>query len=552
MSTETDNARQIPILYLLLWLSAWLFTCGLTIADPDIWGHTLYGLRAIEQGLLLEHYDPFSFTAAGATWTNHEWLSEYEMGYLWRVAGPFGLWMWRNFWALIIFLVAARAHFRQQASLASAALLLTISAKCLSQFVVFVRPQMVTFALFALYLELLRAQWDNPKSRGLWWTPLLMAVWVNHHGGFLAGLGIHAVFCGGYALHAIRGRKMPDGALACWAAMLLAIVGSLCNPYGVGLYSMLSEHLIPEQAVREWQSLWQVKFSMVYAAPFVYFPLAFIWGKRWQWIDLALLAVVGWQAFSHLRHVALMMICMLILLPGPMSDGLRRMFPQLTARWQGREKRTLRAGLIAALIGFLLVLHLRGVFALREYQLRPWDLVVETNGDAPGVPLAAIEIIRREQIAGNLVTEYGWAQCVIWHLFPQCPIAFDGRYRTVYSAELERAFLDFRDMDENSPPHCALLDDYPTEIALLWNSSSGTRYLQHREDWALLWKDEQASIFVRRLPRFQELILRAEQQGLAPVNVPRRTAFPGLSSDAGRGERVPESALANGVDALRN
>ena len=75
-------------------LACILFASSMTMGDPDLWGHTLYGIRAHEQGVLVERTDPFSYTAQGAEWVNHEWLTEMAYGLLWTNFGNSGLVAW--------------------------------------------------------------------------------------------------------------------------------------------------------------------------------------------------------------------------------------------------------------------------------------------------------------------------------------------------------------------------------------------------------------------------------------------------------------------------
>ena len=71
------------------------------IDDSDTWWHLASG-RLIAAERAVAHGDPFSYTAPGAIWINHEWLTEYQFGWLWRHAGNAGLWMWRNLMVLIV------------------------------------------------------------------------------------------------------------------------------------------------------------------------------------------------------------------------------------------------------------------------------------------------------------------------------------------------------------------------------------------------------------------------------------------------------------------
>ena len=55
-----------------------------TVADPDLWGHTRFGLDMLATHTLPSG-DPYSFTQ-DIPWINHEWLSELMMGGAYRAA----------------------------------------------------------------------------------------------------------------------------------------------------------------------------------------------------------------------------------------------------------------------------------------------------------------------------------------------------------------------------------------------------------------------------------------------------------------------------------
>ena len=146
-----------------------------------------------------------------------------------------------------------------------------------------------------------------------------------------------------------------------------------------------------------------------------------------------------------------------------------------------------------------------------EYSIRPWEIGVECHRDSPGVPARAISVLEASGLEGNLVTSYGWGQYVLWHLHPQTKVAFDGRYRTVYPPALEDEFLSFQRLDAAGPARTPILDDYPTQIALLPATCGAANYLHSREDWTRVYGDSQAVLYVRRLPRFAAAIERARR-----------------------------------------
>ena len=62
------------------------FALAKTIADPDLWGHVLFGGDLIRTGRVVRP-DPYSYLTAGQPWINHEWLAEALFYFAYRAAG---------------------------------------------------------------------------------------------------------------------------------------------------------------------------------------------------------------------------------------------------------------------------------------------------------------------------------------------------------------------------------------------------------------------------------------------------------------------------------
>lgn len=534
MPHDSPSTPRLPLV--LLTLAAIAGTCTATIADPDLWGHTLYGLRALDAGVLVEPTDPFSYTAVGARWINHEWLSEMVYAVLWRQTGDIGLWMWRNVLAALLFATAAYSIARARVGLGTAVLLLVFGCQTLEPFHMFVRPQLATFVLFAAWLTLVRRHWDDARDRGIWWLPVLSAIWVNVHGGFLAGLAIHAAVGVAYAWRAWFEPNTRPALGAITLVGILAGLATIVNPYGWEMHRMLWVHLVPAQAVREWAPLWSAGGSLVYYLPFVPLLVALVGCRRWQAIEVVVMAATAYAAAAHLRHVALLSVATLVMLPRPLDEALRRLFPRLVARWNAPRPTAASAwrflpgrsdmSLVVVASAALLVSQIAWLDGWSRTGLRPWRIGVESWRQAPGVPLRALTVLEREQFDGNLITDYAWAQYVIWHRFPENPVAFDGRYRTVYPADIELDFLAFLRADPADPRADRLLDAYPSEIVLLPSGAPAAERLATRTDWAEVYADDQARLFVKRLARFERVIAKTRQHMLPEPVVARWNLFP--------------------------
>lgn len=524
-----------------VWWVCLIYLCGATLADPDLWGHTLYGMRAVEAGVLTERTDPFSYTAAGATWINHEWLTEYQLGWLWLKFGNIGLIAWRNAWVIVLWSLVAAALRRASVSASAGLFLMVFNAEVLSDFVIFVRPQLATFACFAVFLFVLRTWWDETSNEAhqaiesnglirlsfkLYLLPLIMVLWTNMHGGFLAGIGVLGVFTFAAVWRGVHDPTRRRAAIELTLVAIACGLATLLNPYGYRMHEMLWQHLITEQFVREWQPVWATGLAPVLCVPFLIVLLGFSKSRRWQWIDAAVFAVVGWQAVFHLRHVALLSIAVFIVLPVPASEALQRLFPQLVERWSQpayKLRRVLAVGLISV---FLLGIQARATGELWRSRVAPWQVAVECRGQVPGMPVDALRFLQEHDLHGNLITDYGWGQFVIWHRFPQTKVAFDGRYRTVYSHEIEQQFLDWQKADEEQT-RVAMIDDHPTEIALLPAGRATDRWLARRADWACVFRDSQAAVFVKRIPKFAAIYERPLDSNSQPT-ARDWEPFPGL------------------------
>jgi len=513
----------------IVWAGCLLFLCGVTIADPDLWGHTLYGLRTIELGVLAERTDPFSYTAAGVPWINHEWLTERLFAECWRLGGNLGLVAFRNVCLGATFCLIWWLLSRDGVSLPAAWLLLVFSTECLANYAVFVRPQLATYLGVLATLTILRQQWGRVTSV-LWSVPVLIAVWANLHGGFLAGLALTELFV---LASVCRGIWVPDRRrdAAVWiAAGMVTALATLVNPYGIELHRMLWHHLVTPQLVLEWRPVWSATPSAVYTVPFAITGLALCASRRWEWVDLLVLAVIGWQAASHIRHIALFCLATLVVLPVPLSDTLSRLFPILHTNWSLDDRRVWRWTAASLLIAFLAVLDIRGVSEMWRDGLRPWDVAVETRSGVPGMPVAAVKEMKRRGLRGNLITDYGWGQFVLWHLWPDVKVAFDGRYRTVYSARIEELFVATQTSTADAPT--PLIDEYPTDFALVPAGGGFERALKGRPGWELVYHDPQSRLFVRQ-PQLAGSLADSLSEPKMP---PRWIPFPGEVRDSFRAQ----------------
>jgi hypothetical protein len=216
----TFDRLAVALLFL-----AMLATACVMPAQNDTWWHLRVGQEIWKLRWPL-FTDTFSFTASGAPWRNHEWLTQLGFYVLYSLGGmPLltfaGALLIAAAWVLSWHLMAGPTKLR--VLLIAVALPAFATAWSL-------RPHLITLALLPLVmLCLLRNK--------LWWLPAVFFLWANLHGGFMLGLAVVAV---SFTAIILKDRTR-------WRALSLifavSATATLINPLGVTLWTVVFESI---------------------------------------------------------------------------------------------------------------------------------------------------------------------------------------------------------------------------------------------------------------------------------------------------------------------
>jgi hypothetical protein len=496
---------------------AWWRFSGNT-ADNDLWGHVLYGQRMLALGHL-EKADPFSWTAPGAPWINHEVLAELTLGWVHRLAGGTGLWLLAMITAIITVALALRTGHNPAREpglgLVQAALLAASTNGIALGFSA--RPQL--FTLFALVLLLAQMQaLDRGRRWPLFTLPLLTVVWINTHGGVLLALLLLLLaaavtfLCQAFPGFPLRGFfSTPER--NSWrrfnTALLLCGGAALVTPWGVHSVLWLFESIqYTRPEITEWRP---TPFDPAHAAFWLVALLSLIaWlatrreRRAWAAASLALLLVMAWR---HQRHIPLFCLANLVLTPPHLLDLLRRLQPRaasLVAAFQTAGVRLAAALLLLAAGGAALAA------SVGSPKQHPWTIEVERDQ----FPCAALRFLQAHPVEGNLLVFFDWGQQAMWAL-PRNPVSFDGRLDTIYPRAVIEAHWRFYRGESFDP---AALDLRRADVALLPTGSGGVTVLL-TAGWTLAYKDPLACVLVRT---------PAQHPSLAGLVFPVRAGLPAV------------------------
>jgi len=480
--------RWLNIGITFLVISVYIYTFSCTVADPDLWGHVKFGHDTVKAGSVIRS-DPYSYLSVEGTWINHELLAEVVMWLAYSSMGSTGLVLLKLVVSIstlaILFL-----HLRHCGiGVTAAGALLMMIAPALTPHLAPVRPQLFTLLFFASTMIVLVSA-DRGKSHVMWLLVPIFALWINFHGGVLAGLGIVALWLVIRLLQLVSEKKQTDSsrlrsALRLTVPAVVAACATLVTPYGPdGLLFLLRTATVARPEIRDWQALnivspLGVAYLIVLAATLA----GLLYSRRDR--SPALVAVYACMAllpFVAIRHLPLFAIAAIVVAGEHVYDAWNRR-STITKKTSSTMSAAWLRPALAGLSGIIAVVML--VLSIKNMS----DIWI-TKGD---YPTRAIALLRTSVPAANLAIHFDWGQYAIWHLGPEIQVSLDGRRETVYSDSIYKENLHFMighlDWDR-------LIDDHPTDLALVKKEDAAYNLMKLKPGWVMVYEDPMCALFL--------------------------------------------------------
>ncbi|MBW1986311.1 MAG: hypothetical protein JRI50_03625 [Deltaproteobacteria bacterium] len=476
------------VTFLLYWLAK-------TGADPDLWGYMAFGRLFWETGKF-PYQDVFSYVPTLETWVYHEWLTGVIFFPLYETFGATGLQVLKYGLGLATAGLIYLSAVRRGATPAAAAFMLFLISGFFSLGYSPVRAQVFTFFFFALSIYLLETARLTRRWRGLWLLVLIQIPWCNLHGGFVSGLGLLGLYTLGEALS--RRPWWPYLGI-----LLLSGLATLINPYGLEYWHYIIYAVtMPRPEITEWASVikgYQKDIislgELVYILSIVVFGALLIIWARWREITAGLVVGVSlYLGLKHIRHLSLFWIVLGAYLPVLVSAFFERLktIPWIKA---GHERLDWRVLILLAL----------GLIAFNSYRFihhQPLNLTIPSQPEQPDgtkikmyYPVGAIDYIQRHHLSGNILTWFEWGEYLFWTLYPQCLVALDGRYETVYPEAVSLEYFDFLN---GRPNWQQFLSHYPPDMIVIRVTSKIHDLLQKHTEWRRVYSDSGCALFLPR------------------------------------------------------
>ena len=529
-SAPTHSVLRRAFIFCVLCFAVFRFSDS--TVDTDLWGHVLFGEEFLQTHHLARS-EPYSWTAPGHRWINHEIIAEAALGLAHRALGGPGLLLLKTTVGLLTFLIAVAmaaergggtAQSSGELRLRSGTVAWAFGALAVVEisYGFAARPQIFTALAVVLEFWLLK-QIHAGHWRWAFALPPLFVLWINTHGGVLAGMMVLFVAAAGTTAQPVacnivprplRARlaleAAPGTALWLWLSFAASGLALFANPYGVELVRWLIgsvQWLRPE--IGEWDPPRPGSGHTAFFLCAAVAAAGVLCSRRpialWEFVSAS---VIGFMAFRSMRHTPLFCLAALTFAPPHLASAFERL-SGLFARWTALCRRPILQTILTALMVLVTSGILFATFAPRKG--RAWTMEISRQQ----YPVAAVEFIKQHGLQGNLLVFFDWGEECLWEL-PDSRVSIDGRLDTCYPRAVIAAQLKFYNAEPFDP---TALDLNRADFALLPSDMASAVQFGQRGGWQAVYFDERALVLARNAGQFPKLSgLKLPVEGVAMTN----------------------------------
>jgi hypothetical protein len=494
----------LPSIEDMLFLSIFVylaFSKGMALLGDCDTGYHIRAGEWIIAHLSVPRHDMFSYSSPPLPWTAHEWLSEVIMALIHNTFGLTGL---AIFFAGILALVSLLLFrmIRNEGDNILLAVFIVLLATISSQIHWLARPHVFSLLLFLAWYWILEEYRRNDTNR-LYLLPPILLLWVNLHGGYLAGFMLLGIYLIGELPDYFSGNA--EKRTEAWQRLKsLAITTAVCipvsciNPYGYHIllfpFNLVSNQLIMD-SVTEFLSP-----NFHEPNPFKYLLLGLVAvlalsRERLKLTELLLLLVFLNMSLYSVRYIPLFALVSAPILMRHTDTLLRNSQSRFTEalRRKANNLATIDAtsgGILWPIFAFGAVTWLAASGAI-QYGFNP-----QTK------PVAAVRFIEKANLPGNMFNNDEFGDYVIYAAWPRYKVFFDGR-SDMYGTERLKEYKQITNFEDGWEK---TLEKYRINWIFFDTNSRLTRFLKERKDWVLIYQDRVAAIFIRNIEENQGII----------------------------------------------
>lgn len=433
--------------------------------------------------------DFFSHTMTGESLTPHEWLSQVVFAALYR-AGGLNLVVW----GCGVILATSFALLYRICWQLSGSNLISVGIVFLGIFASslhwLTRPHLFTILFLVIWLGILfqiRAGW-NTRWRIL---PIIMLLWVNFHGAYIAGVFTLLIFVSGMLWDRWIIQNGNEQEYRPW------IFGLVSSIFVIGLNP--SGYRVLETSIGYLQNRYLVSHTAEYLPPNFHDPstwpflimlifVIFLFGaQKSRVLGPLLFLAAAWSAMAlySTRNIPLFVIAAAPSLAVAGSELLQLpVFKKMTT-FESRIA-TIQVRLNGWLLPLLLVCVTGLLFAVRP------NIWGDRNRFHEAVfPVQAVDWLENNPQHGNMFNYFPWGGYLLYRLWPAENVFIDGQ-TDFYGEALTRQYEQVLTLQ---PGWESVLLAYRVSWVIMPSESNITDQLIADDNWNLIYEDKTAVIF---------------------------------------------------------
>jgi hypothetical protein len=482
------NARlgRLQVVTAVLGLAAIaVYRASAAVADPDLWQQISLFREALALGSVPLR-DHFAYTPTVVPSVHHEWLAGAIAYAIVETCGGPGIAALRYVLLFGLGALCWKVNQAQQVGFAVFAFSALLGILLMDGGFSTVRPQMYAFLLLAaLCYGLVQDRRGGRRWLAAWLV--LYVAWVNLHGSFAMGAGL-------FFLHWLEQWWRGEPHRHLLAAGVAMVPLTLLTPFHVHLLGYLYTALtIDRSHFAEWGPLFATREPALIGAycgslALVAYAVA-VRGRSLRGVALVL-AAAAWGLTSR-RMVHLYGVVWLCLVPAylsatPLAAHLRRLW----------DRRLLQFGFW----GPALLLFTLALLPAEPWRLRvPGQIDPRLRQTHMVYPVGAVDYLREQRFAGNLLVGFDWGAYVSWKLAPDVKVSMDSRFEVAYPPEIEAEQFAFWMADPGWQDLLALERYRATDLILAprFLASRIHARLDELPGWKRVYRDATFELFAR-------------------------------------------------------
>lgn len=444
--------------------------------DGDLGRHITIG-KYIVSHWRIPTQDIFSHTRTGAFVVPHEWLAQVIFSIMHAWMGLSGVVLLIATLITLTFVLTYQNMLNKDVS-RLVSLVMTAVAAFASSLHWLTRPHIFTFLFVAIWNHLL----ENSKNR-LWLFPVVMLLWANTHGAFVAGFLIWLGHLGGWLWDYLQGQNTKEIGIQLLKIGIVSLVVTLINPVGWQLWEnslgYVGSRFLVDQTI-EYQS---PNFHNWSTWPFLIMVMLGILlpglGARLRSHEAFLLA--GWTALSlySARNIPLFAILAAPYLGKALEAVLARVtFLQAIEQRIFRVERNLH-GAFYPLVSILI--------AMIVIQARPATI---HQFNANKFPVEAVEWLEVHPQEGKMFNNFIWGGYLLYRLWPQQTVFIDGQ-TDFYGEALTREYTQVMRLEDGWE---TILQKYDVSWVIVQSGQPLVQALRDKMGWRIVYQDHTTTI----------------------------------------------------------